>query len=368
MHNKLLIPFFCTIITITLLADVLIPDKYYSSSEKRKLTQISEISVSDFPKGTMGTKFENYLADQFPLRDALISVKTITELMSGKTEISGVYFCKNGYLINKFTSISKTQLNLNLKALVNFSEKLKNNNVSFQIMLVPTAAYILSDYLPDFAPNISQETLIDAAKNAGLSVINPCSELFAHKDEYIYYKTDHHFTSLGAYYCYRAWRNFNNITPEDLSSWQEETLSENFRGTTYNKVNCPFSEYDTITAYYKNKNHTVNYNNGYYITDTIYESKYLDTADKYAVFLNSNQAQTVITGSGTGKLLIIKDSYANCFTQFVIDDYAETHLIDLRFFNSSVYDYISENKITEVLVLYNIPNFAEDSAIGSKLN
>lgn len=104
--------------------------------------------------------------------------------------------------------------------------------------------------------------------------------------------------------------------------------------------------------------------NGYYSSDSIYERKYLDGTDQYATFLNSNQALTVIEGRGQGKLIIIKDSYANCFTQFCIDDYEETHLIDLRYYSGSVQEYINENGGTEVLVLNNIPNFTSDKGVA----
>ena len=79
--------------------------------------------------------------------------------------------------------------------------------------------------------------------------------------------------------------------------------------------------------------------------------------------MQSHCGTKTLLRSGEGKLLIIKDSYANYFAQFVVDDYAETHLIDLRFFKGSVTDYIKANGITQVLVLYNIPNFAQDTAI-----
>ena len=72
---------------------------------------------------------------------------------------------------------------------------------------------------------------------------------------------------------------------------------------------------------------------------------------------------TVVKGGGTGKCLILKDSYANCFAQFAVDDFEETHLIDMRFFRGTVKKYIEENAIDEVLVLYNIPNFASDMAV-----
>ena len=152
--------------------------------------------------------------------------------------------------------------------------------------------------------------------------------------------------------------------PAPVSDWTREELTDRFRGTTYAKVNAPFAPYDVIDAYYKKGNRQVSYNSGATVADSIYERKYLEGADQYAVFFNSNQADTVAEGDGTGRLLILKDSYANCFAQFCVDDFAQTHLIDLRFFRGSVQKYVQEHEITEVLVLYNVPNFAADTAVS----
>ncbi len=367
MGKKILTLGFCLLLAAGGLAGFFLPDKYYSESEKRTLTQKTAISIADFPSGKMGAEVETYLADQFPLRDSWITVKTLTERLSGKTEISGVYFGKDGYLIDAFTGYDPTQFAANVEALRKLSEALKVSGVPMQVMLVPTAAQILSDKLPACAPNLDQKALLDYAGARGLDTVNVFDALSEHKDAYLYYKTDHHFTSLGAYYCYAAWMQAQGKTAEPLSAWQSQVLCDNFRGTTYNKVNDPFAPFDTITAYYKTLTHAVRYNGGNYVTDSIYERKYLSGKDQYAAFLNSNQSTTVVSGPGEGRLLILKDSYANCFAQFVIDDYAETHLIDLRFFQGSVTDYIAENGITQVLVLYNIPNFAADTAIAKAL-
>ena len=364
MRNKIITSVFCLLLVVGVLSGFLVPDKYYSESEKRTLTQKNAISITDFPSGKMGTEIETYLADQFPLRDSWIIVKTLAERLSGKTEISDVYFGKDGYLIDAFTGNDQKQFSANINALVKLSDSLKTAGIPMQVMLIPTAAQILSDKLPAYAPNLDQKALLDFAGAQGLDTVNVFDILSEHKNEYIYYKTDHHFTSLGAYYCYAAWMQAQGKTAQPLSAWQSQSLCDNFRGTTYNKVNYPFAPYDTITAYYKTLTHTVSYNGSSYVTDSIYERKYLSGKDQYAAFLNSNQSTTVVSGSGEGKLLILKDSYANCFSQFVIDDYAETHLIDLRFYKDSVTDYIEENGITQVLVLYNIPNFAQDTAIA----
>lgn len=364
MRNKIITSVFCLLLAVGVLSEFLVPDKYYSESEKRILTQKNAISVADFPSGKMGTEIEKYLADQFPLRDDWITVKTLAERLCGKTEISNVYFGKDGYLFDAFTDYDREQLSANIKALAKLSESLKAAGVPMQVMLVPTAAQILSEKLPAYAPNLDQRVLQEYAEAQGLDIVNVFDILSEHKDEYIYYKTDHHFTSLGAYYCYAAWMQAQGKAAQPLSAWQSQKLCNDFRGTTYNKVNYLFAPYDTITAYYKTPTHTVSYNGGSYVADSIYEQKYLRGKDRYAVFLNSNQSTTVVSGSGEGKLLIIKDSYANCFSQFVIDDYAETLLIDLRFFRGSVKGYIEENGITQVLVLYNIPNFAQDTAVA----
>lgn len=367
MRNKILSSVFCLLLAAGVLWGLLVPDKYTSESEKRTLTQKGALSISDFPSGKLGTVLEKYLADQFPLRDGWIAVKTLAERLSGKTEISGVYFGKDGYLIDAFTSYDQARFSANIAALVKLSETLKAENIPMQVLLVPTAAEILSDKLPAYAPNLDQKALLDFAQAQGLDTVDVFGILSGHKDEYIYYKTDHHFTSLGAYYCYAAWMEAQGKAAAPLSDWMTQTLCDNFRGTTYNKVHDPFAPYDTITAYYKTLTHTVSYNGGDSVTDSIYERKYLRGKDQYATFLNSNQATTVISGGGEGKMLILKDSYANCFAQFVVDDYVETHLIDLRFYQGSVTDYIEENGITQVLTLYNLPNFAADTALTKAL-
>lgn len=364
MRNKVITILFCLLLISGIGISAFMPDKYYSENEKRTLKQFPIISWTDIRSGKFGDEIEKYLADQFPGRDGWVTVKTIVERASGKKESGGVYFAKDSYLIEAFTGYKEKQCFTNIMAIRELSDALYKEGVTLDVMLVPTASCILSDKLPTYAPNSDQGKIIEYAKKQGLNVVEVENALKKHKTEYIFYKTDHHWTSLGAYYAYAEWISKKSGQAAPISEWKTEILCDNFRGTTYAKVNDPFAPYDTITAYYRNQKHEVNYNNGDYITDSIYERKYLNGSDQYAVFLNSNQSITVVNGGGTGKLLILKDSYANCFAQFTVDDYAETHLIDLRFFKGSVQEYVKEHGITEVLVLYNIPNFIQDTGIS----
>lgn len=363
MRNKLITIFFCAILAAGIGASVLLPDKYYSENEKRTLKQLPTISSNAFFSGKFGDEIEKYLADQFPARNGWVTLKTLSERTLGKRESGGVYFADDGYLIEAHKTLNNRQLTANITAVKQLSDRLGEQGIELRVMLVPTAADIFSDKLPSFAPNTDQGVAIEYARKQGLKVIDVSSVLREHSSEYIYYKTDHHWTSLGAYYAYAAWQSACGRPYSQLSEWQAEILCDDFRGTTYSKVNYPFAPYDEITAYYKTLDHEVNYNNDSYIADSIYERKYLDGNDQYAVFFNSNQAETIIHGSGKGRLLIIKDSYANTFAQFTADDFEETHLIDMRFFRGSVTKYAVDHRIAEALVLYNIPNFANDTGI-----
>ena len=358
MRNKIITFFFCLLLAVSALIGLLMPDRYYSEREKRTLTQKPQFTIADFTSGKFGDNLESYLSDQVPLRDGWVTMKTYMELAVGKRESGGVYLCKDQYLMDKFTAYSKKQLTANVEALAELQSKLAAKGVSMNTILVPMAAQVLADKLPAYAPAADYTAILQVLTDAGVDAVNVWSTLAAHSGENIYYRTDHHWTSLGAYYAYCAWRDIEPAAGE----WTQEVLCDNFHGTTWNKVPLPTVPAEEITAWYKHINRSVSYNNGQYETDSIYERKYLSGSDQYAVFLNSNQAQTVIEGSGkNGKLLLIKDSYGNTFSQFPVEDYAEVHVLDLRFFKGDVAEYARENGITDALVLYGVQNFVKDT-------
>ena len=320
--------------------------------------QKPQFTIVDFVSGKFSDELEQYLTDQVPLRDDWVTLKIYLELAVGKRESGGVYIGRDKYLMDKFTSYSKKQLAANAAALAELQKKLAAEDISMDTILVPVAAQVLTDKLPAYAPVADYAAILEVLTDAGVDTTDVFFTLAAHSSENIYYRTDHHWTSLGAYYAYCAWRG---IEP-NVDEWTQEILCDNFHGTTWNKVPLPSVPAEEITAWYKHINRSVSYNNGQYETDSIYERKYLSGSDQYAVFLNSNQAQTVIEGSGkSGKLLLIKDSYGNTFSQFPVEDYAEVHVLDLRFFKGDVTEYAKENDITDALALYGVQNFVKDT-------
>ena len=268
---------------------------------------------------------------------------------------------KNNYLIEMFDSIDMETIDRNIKLINNLS---KERNVSF--VLIPTSTEILKHYLPRFAWNLDQKKYIEYVQNnlvPEVNFINTYDILNEHKDEYIYYLTDHHYTSLGAYYCYLEFCKKSSITPLNISDFNVKEVSNNFLGTLFAKVNLKNQKRDSIHIYESNPENKIKVD---YITktsDSLYDFSHLKIPnDQYNLFLDRNHPLIKINTSVKNgkKICIIKDSFANSFVPFITNHYEEIHIIDLRFFSSNVNKYLDENNLNDVLFYYNTKNFSEE--------
>ena len=222
--------------------------------------------------------------------------------------------------------------------------------IDVRTMLVPTASYTLRDKLPPFAPEVDQDELIQEAIDTVPNFVDVRQALKEHNQEYIYYRTDHHWTNLGVCYAYQVWCQAVGLEVKRPDWYEQKVLSDQFYGTTYSKANLYTAKPDTITAFSLPKQETsltVDYNLGQKVTDTLYETKHLDTKDKYSVFLDGNQPITKITTSNKNgrKLMLIKDSYANSFATFAANDYEEVYLVDLRHYRAPLFQLVEETGI-----------------------
>ena len=183
---------FCAFIGLFLAANALSPDAEFSQMENRYLQQLPVPSLAEF---------ETYVTDQFVGRDSWISAKSRTEKLLGKRENNGVYFCQKDTLITRFDTPDEKKLAANLSYVEQFAQKAP---APVYFSLIPTQACIWADRLPDGAPNASQPDVLNQAINSVPSAIwaDLYAPLAAHAGEDIFYRTDHHWTSLGAYYGY----------------------------------------------------------------------------------------------------------------------------------------------------------------------
>ena len=335
-------------------------DKTYSELENRNLAQKPTWNKEDFLKGIYGKEVEEYIADQFPFRNQFIAMKSQSELILQKKENNGVYIGKDDYFFQKFNKPDDALMKKNIQYINTFAQHF---NVYF--MLVPTATKIYEDKLPLFATPYDEQDFIEAV-NKGLDdkihKIDVLQVMQQHKNEALYYKTDHHWTTLGAYYAYEAFCESYGIEPVPISNFERVVGSEAFYGSLFSKGNFTFAKPDTLELFIPKEEELLDV---YYMgenkhTDSLYEMSHLNKKDKYSVFLDNNhpviQIKTHIKNGK--KIAIVKDSYANAFIPFLTSHFEEIHVLDLRFLNMSIASYMRENKLEDVLLLYNVQNFA----------
>lgn len=362
---------FLVFLTVAFAFNLFSKDKEYSESENRMLAQKPEFSVANLTSGKYMKDMEDYVTDQFFIRDKWINLKVLEDLALGKRESNGVYIGKKDHLMEIPTAPNQKALDNNLDAISNFSAS--HPDINTVMSLVPNAAYIYDQFLPKNAPVRDQEKDIKYVMNAvstSLNFVDLTKTMSSHKEEEIYYKTDHHWTTLGARYAFDALSTALGIE----GSTQEYNIypvTHSFQGTLASKSGYD-KALDTIEIYVPqgvNTECVVNFIDEGKKTASVYDSAALKNKDKYEVFFGGNHARVDISTPMEEKknLLLFKDSYANCFIPFLIPYYRNIVVIDPRYFYDDIESLISDNEITDILFLYNVNTFLGDNSLRDVL-
>ena len=366
---------FILMIAGVFLGNLIAPDKAFSEDENRMLQERPVFSVSKYIEGRYETKTEDYINDQFVLRSPLIHLKTAVDRTFGKVESGGVYLCKDHYLMEDIASPSE-QFDETKEALKNFRKKYASLNMYF--LLAPNAANILSEKLPATVRTSDQDQLMDdfmkELDGSGYKSIDVRTAFRKNKDSVqIYYRTDHHWTTDGAYLAYQE--ACRTMGMKDAVTYTEYVVKNNFRGSLYSKSAFINGEDDTIKIYLPEQGQTI-LNSVIYYSDTkektteFYELDNLKQKDAYSVFGGSNHPFfTVQTPTKDNKtLLLIKDSYANCMIPFLARQFRKIVVVDPRYYFESVEDLITSYEVTDVLFLYNANTFFQDDSLEMMLS
>ena len=339
-------------------------DTLFSYNENRVLEQKPEFSVNTIIDGTYTGKMESYVSDQIIFRDNFIWLSTYSKMLMGQKEINDVYICDD-YLIETFkkSEIDKSLLNKNIEFIDEF---LKNHSNAY-IAIIPTATEILRYKIPKYSENISQIDVINNIYDKQQS-IDIYSNLINHNSEYIYYRTDHHWTALGAYYGYLAICDFLNLNSISIDDFNVSIIDSSFKGTIQSKVNI--NTVDDILYGYEFNSDNVKYKrvvDEFYnnISESLYDYDKLETKEKYAVYIGGNSSITrIFTENGKedrGRLLLLKDSFSHSLIQFLANHYSEIVMVDLRYYMGGVEKFLSrEEPFDDILLLYNLKNFVSD--------
>ena len=368
--DKLLGLLFPAVLLLAMIINLIVPDREMSEEENRMLSTKPELTLNNVTSGDFMEEYESYVSDQFVGRNTWRSIQVALSRLGGSKVENGVYIGKNGQLFEEITVPDQRQMSENLSAIKELAQRYPDIPVS--VMLVPDAACVLSDQLPSLAVMEDQSQLISMVKNElGDTVkwIDAVSALNKHKSEKIYYRTDHHWTSLGAFYAFQEAAPVLGIDADVSDDYVSYAVSDDFNGVLASNSGVFLDEKEEIDIYVPasgDNDLTVTYVDEGRKTTSIYDSSKLETKDQYSVFLGENSSVIDIKTVSThnDRLLVVKDSFANCFIQFLTPFYREIVVVDPRYSTSTLEEIMDTYRITDVLVLYSGNTFFTDNHIS----
>ena len=357
------------VILVFYLVGLLAKDRAFSENETRSLAQKPALTWTAVKDGSYLSDLSAHIADQFPGRDTWLSVNLGMYKLLGAKESGGVYLGEDDYLLQIPGAPNEEQLARNLAAMERFAKAYPDINMVASI--VPNAVSVLSENLPANAPVRSQKDDLSNIKDALelVQFVDVTDTLEQHDDEQLFYRTDHHWTSLAAAYTFGKLAPSFEITAPTLSSYTRYTVSTSFEGTLASKSGSHKAS-DTVEIFVPDTRieYFVEYPEGSPVC-SMYNAEALDAKDHYAVFFGGNYPRVDITTTADTErcLLVFKDSYANCMIQFLYPYFDHITMVDPRYYYDNVEQIISSEAITDVLFLYNLDTFLSDASLADTL-
>jgi len=338
----------------------MLPERSMSENENRVLQSRPKFTLESLLDTSYQKQLGDYLSDQFPARESIMAAGTKMKLLAGLREIKDTYVGKDGYYFEKVTDqdIDQVRWEKNLNRIENLAQKYPE--IRFGAMFVPAAGIVMNEKLPAYAELYNYKGMLEAAEKMlpSYHVINPLNELVTSKLEDTYYHTDHHWTTYGAYQAYQVMMNGKGTY--DISKLTK--VSDHFLGTLYSRTMDADAAYDSVSIapLEETIQTTINGDPG-----KMYDESALQRKDKYQIFFGGNHGIVEITsGKGKGTLLVLKDSFANSMVPFLTNEYEKIVMVDLRYYAGSVQQLLNQGGVDEVLVLYEMSNFANDTNLA----
>ncbi len=285
-----------------------LPQEYFSEEENKMLSTPPKISVRTLLSGEWFAGLSSFYSDALPLRKSFIRLKAVCELALGKAQNGDVLFLPSGRLVDRceYSEKQLTRLSENGKKI----SALLSNRTQTSCAIVPRSADIYAD--GEAARAARAAAYGEQGESALFSVLSESTQ----NGTPVYYLTDHHLNSDGAYILYSYVITELGETPLPKDFFQQECFSSDFLGSTYSKCGLLDTAHDTVTLYrYEgDESYTVECSDSACTLDSLYSPSAADIKDKYRVFTDGNHPLLTVkaaNGEPRRTLLIIKDSFAN---------------------------------------------------------
>lgn len=355
---------FCAFLFCVFALFLFLPEGDYSEKEKRYLAEKPKLTWENVSSGGFSEDVETYLADHMPGRDFFVGLNAYIDLLANRQVTKDIYLAGNDRLVEAPIVWDEAVAQRNMDAVNKFAEAVGR---PIDFMLVPSAGCVLQDTVMGLQDPYTDERMIASIYDmAGGNLI--CRDLLpaftsAEDAGKLYYRTDHHWTSLGAY---TAYSTYMDMLGRQYPAQSEFTVQRHmgFLGSTYSRSGLwmipaePVELWENDTAFTVTNSETGQPHDGLFYTERLQE------LDKYTVYLDGNHSLVTIQNpdaAGKGKLLVIRDSYANCLGTFLANSYESVTLVDLRYYKKPVSELLASEDFTDVLVCYSLSNFMTDT-------
>ncbi len=369
-----------------------------SIMENRKLATFPKYSDSALWSGAFFRQIEMYYADNFPLRDNWISASNSFKNKLGfKTSEITIYDAANNAEANEKTDTSKNEvvhtgplpddgaigeikkrvfvfknrafemfgggpgLGKAYADVINSYSRLLKPKVQVYNLIIPVALEfeITEKYAKLQKPNRPAIENIYNSEDSSIKKVWAIDEIRKHRTEYIYFNTDHHWTSLGAYYAYRAFCSTAGLTPVSLDTIRYKT-KPSFLGSLYRLTRDPGLESNPDSVRYYLFRDSVNFyigsaSIGYWSKSHMY-GEGASGPNSYSVFLQGDLPVVKMeTQHKNGrKIAVVKESYGNAFSCFLINNYEKVIVVDQRYYTGDFLAMLKAEGINELLFINNI--------------
>lgn len=359
------------------IATLVLPDKEFSEQENRYLQKKPSFSISRLINGEFTSEIADYFSDQIPLRDIFVGAKASAEIALLKRENDDVLLGSDGYIIAKDDQPELERARKNASAVNSFREALSSDEelsgISVRLAVAGRSQDVLRRYMPSLYPAAERTEELFGAIDETLAaprvdILTPLTER-ADNGEYVYYRTDHHWTALGAYYAYAEIMCSFDMEPNPIEHYSRERVTDEFFGTTWSKAGMKWVGPDEMEFFRWDGDEDIVTE----IVDTgrtiegMYDRSRLGVKDKYGAIIGGNNGYVRIYGKNASdeareRLILINDSFGHAVAPFLAEHF-ELEIVDLRYYRQSVAELVRESGAEKILILVSADSFASSNAL-----
>jgi len=241
-----------------------------------------------------------------------------------------------------------------------YYKSLFGKDVRVNVIMTPVSSMVIDN--PSVQARISDQGEIQdkvaALMDKSVNFVDVYSEMYAHRDEYLFFKSDHHWTQLGAYYAYRAFAESLDMVPTELKDLNYSVINDSYSGTmyTFTKDSRVKNFKDTIEAWVTKKPLTMTVTSATGATNT-HSSCVLNNYGNYISFIAGDNPYTVINvpeNPQDKNILVLKDSFGNAFVPYLCEHYGNIIVVDVRYTDMNVYEHLKDYGLTDIVFVNNV--------------